>query len=309
MKRTNKMLMMCMIAVVVMTSTGCFRSKVVPAGNIVVVRKSDGSAIVSAKGTYMAYGRDKAYFVDTRMASKSVMMEILCSDGVNMKVEVKWIGSFDVTTATAEAVLEMVPSVPVNTGDVSGYQLSLEQFWKTAMLDVVQGAAKKVVAPYNTDVINVNRDKIEADIKTAVLANLKAAGYPVNTSNVLVANLDFPVEVTNARKAIKTAELKDLENAAIAKANVSKAKRDAELALEINKAKVIDAEGDAEVNRIKSESLTPEILTLKWQEALMALASGPNNSSVIVPYEAIRPELLDTTLIKAAVDNPTPTNK
>lgn len=283
--------------------TGC-SSKVVPAGTIVVVRKADGESIIAAKGTYLAAGRDKVYFVDTKLASKSVKLDILCKDDINMKVEVKWIGSLDVDASTVETVCEKIPSIRVDKGDMIGYQLSFDLFWDLAMSDVVAGTSKRVVAPYITDDINDNRDKIEADIKEKTIAKLKAAGYPVTTSDVLVTNLDYPDEVTASRKAIKQAELKDLENAAIAKANVTQAARDAELALARNKAKLVDAQGDAAANFVRSESLTPAILALKWQEALIALANGPNNSSVIVPYEAVRPELLDTAILKQSVDIP-----
>ncbi len=281
--------------------TGCSRN-VVPAGTVVVVRKASGASVIKAKGVYMALGHDKVYFVDTKLTSKSAKLNVLCKDNINMHVEVKWIGSFDVDESTVEIVCEKVPSVKVSNGDVSGFQLSFDKFWTTAMADVVVGAAKKVISPYETDAINVNRDKVEADIKTMVLSKLQEAKYPVKTSDILLVNLDYPPEVNASRKAIKAAELKDLENAATAKANLAAASRDAELALERNKAKLIDAEGDAAANRVRSESLTPNILKLKLYDSLMALAEGPNNTSTIVPYEAITPSLMNSTLVRDAVE-------
>ena len=118
------------------------------------------------------------------------------------------------------------------------------------------------------------------------MAELK---YPIDTADILVTNLDYPPEVTAKRNAIKQAELQDLENAALAKANVATAKRNAELALERGKAQLVEARADAAANRERAASLTPEILAVKQLETLVRLAEGPNNSVVVIPFDAIRP--------------------
>ncbi len=191
----------------------------------------------------------------------------------------------------------------VRTMDKNGFELSLHQFWTTAMKDIITVEAKRVISAYETGEINKNRNLIGKDLKEAVVVRLAALGYPVVTSDTLIIDLEYPKEITESRKKIKMAILLDLENAALAQAAVAKATRDAELALEKNKAKVIDAQGDAEANRIRSESLTPSILALKLNDALMALASGPNNTSIVIPYDALRQDgsMVDTSLIKQAV--------
>jgi len=126
---------------------------------------------------------------------------------------------------------------------------------------------------------------------------MKELNYPVETTDVLVTNLDYPESVTAMRNRIKDAELQDLENAAIAKANVAKARRDAELAAERGKAQLVEAEADAAANKVRASSLTPEILAVKQLETLVKLAEGPNNTVVVIPFEAIRPGGLQETLL------------
>ena len=135
------------------------------------------------------------------------------------------------------------------------------------------------------------------------MAKLEELNYPIATSDVMISNIDYPEQVTEMREKIKQEELRDLENAAIAKANISKARRNAELALEEGKAKIVAAKAEAEVNDIITNSLSPEILALRQFQALERLAAGPNNTAVVVPFQAINPEFFNTVMLKEAVDN------
>ena len=114
--------------------------------------------------------------------------------------------------------------------------------------------------------------------------------YPVLTSDVLVSNLDFDPEQTKQRQAIKKAELDDKLKAAEAKAKVAQAKRNADIAREEGKATIETAKAESAANIIINKSLTKEILIIKQYEAFKAMASGPNNEAMIIPYQAIVPE-------------------
>jgi regulator of protease activity HflC (stomatin/prohibitin superfamily) len=93
-----------------------------------------------------------------------------------------------------------------------------------------------------------------------------------------------------------------LENAAIAKAEVAKARRDAELAAEKGKARLVEAEADAAANRVRAESLTPEIILVKQIEMYEKLASGPNNTAVLIPFSALGAGLDKTMLLRNSLE-------
>lgn len=283
------------VLMVVFLVTGC--GKVVPPGTTVILLKPRGKPVIIEEGVYYAFGRTKVYFVDTKLKSYPVEQEVLCADEINMNVSVKWIGSFAVSKESIEVIKKKVPSVRATVGDIKGYQLSLDKFFDTTMRDVISNVTRTVVATYRTDNIRAQRSDIEAQIKQAVLKRLTALKYPVDTSDVLLTNLDYPKEVSEKRTRIKQAELQDLENAALAKAEVAKAKRDAELASEQGKAQLVKAEADAAANRVRASSLTPEILAVKQLETLVKLAEGQNNTVVVIPYEAIRPGGLQDMLV------------
>ncbi len=276
---------------------GC-TSRVVPPGTTVIVLSSGGDVKVKHQGSYTAYGRDRVYFVDTKLKSFTEQMKILCKDKVNMTVDVKWIGSFDVTKDKIKIIKEKVPSTKVKgDSDIKGYQLSLQKFYEIAIKDIVRANSRMVVSPYVTDAIPDHREKIEGAIKKRILNRLKKLKYPIKTSDILLSNLDFDEQITKTRQAIKAAELEDQKRAALAKAAVAQARRDEEIAREQGKADIVRAQVKAKQNEIISKSITPEILAMKQWDVLEEAAKGPNNEIFVIPYEALKTSDLTSTVV------------
>ncbi|MGD9157257.1 MAG: SPFH domain-containing protein [Desulfobacteraceae bacterium] len=300
MKKLNYLALAAILAVAFIF-TGC--GKVVPPGTTVLLIQPDGQTEIVKEGVYKVFGRTKAYFVDTKLKSFPKNLKILCADEINMDVSVKWVGGFRVSQNTIDTIKTKVPAVKVDREDIEGFQLSLDRFFKTTMEDILSSITRAVVSKYKTDSVRDKREAIRVEIMNKFLARMKQLKYPVETTDVLITNIDYPKEVTAMRNRIKKAELQDLENAAKAKAAVAKAKRDAELALERGKATLVQAKADAAANKVRSESLTKSILSVKQLETLVKLAEGPNNTVVVIPFDAIKPGgLQETLLVKEAVD-------
>ena len=297
-----KKTIVCAIACVgIFMMSGC--GKVVPPGTTVLLLHPSGESEIHHEGMYKAWGRTKMYFVDTKLKSYAKDIQVLCADDINMGISLKWVGSFAVSTSTIDVIKSKVPAVPVKREDIQGFELSLDQFFQMTMADILSSTARSVISPYVTDNIREQREAIQAEIKQQFLVRIQELSYPVDTADVLLTNLDYPPEVTEKRKRIKNAELQDQENAAIAKAEVAKAKRDAELAAERGKAALVQAQADAAANSVRSASLTPAILAVKQLETLVQLAEGPNNTVVVIPFDAIRPGgMQDMLLNREAVD-------
>lgn len=285
---------------VMFLTAGC--GKVVPPGTTVIILSPSGESQIIHQGIYRGWGRDKVYFVDTKLKSYAKDLKILCADDINMDVSVKWIGSFSVDKDTIGVIKAKVPATKSRRDDINGMELSLDQFYKIAMDDIVSSITRSTISVYRTDNIREKREEIRNTIKSKVIERLKELKYPVETADVLITNLDYPPEVTAMRKKIKNAELKDLENAAIAKAEVAKARRDAEIAVEKGKAKLVQAEADAAANKARTASLTPEIIMIKQIEMYEKLASGPNNTAILIPFSALGSGIGKTMLIKNAID-------
>jgi len=265
--------------------TGC-TSKVVPPGTIVIVLKSDGSSKIHTSGSYVAWGRDRVYFVDTKLKSFTEHMKILCKDDINMDVDVKWVGSFNATPQNIKVIKERVPATEIKNGDITGYQLSLSKFYNTAMKDIIRANTRTVVSKYITDNIRESREEIQKEIRNRVLKRLHELNYPIATTDIMVSNLDYPEEITQQRKAIKAAQLEDQKQAALAKAAIAQAKREAGIAREKGKAQIERAKADSLANEIRAKSLTPAIIQMRQWDVLQEIA-GRDGDIMIVPYEAL----------------------
>lgn len=215
--------------------TGC--GNVVPPGTVVIILDASGNSTVYTDGSYREWGRDRVYFVDTKLKSFTERLYILCEDNINMTVDVKWVGSFTVTKEGLKVIKEKVPSIPVNSGDIKGFQLSLDEFYKTAMKDIVLAKTRGVVSGYTTDAVREKQNEIEAELRKQISERFKELGYPVASTDIMISNIDYPEEVTNQRKAIKNAQLEDEKQAALAKASIAQAAREAGIAQKLRSKK------------------------------------------------------------------------
>lgn len=278
-------------------------SAVVPPGTIVIVLKPDGESKIHTDGSYWAFGRDRVYFIDTKLKGFTEKMEILCADNINMAVDVKWVGSFAVEPEKIKIIKEKVPARKVQQGDLKGYQLSLQDFYLTAMKDIIRANSREVISPYITDSIRESRVEIQQLVKSRVLNKLSELNYPVETTDILISNLDYPGEVTAQRKAIKNAQLEDEKQAALAKAAIEQAKREAAIAREKGKARVEIAKADALANKIRAETLTEAIIRMRQWDVIEAGALS-NSSVILIPYKAIGKdqELANALLLRNSIE-------
>ena len=291
-----KLLIICLFACCFLT--GC-QSRVVPPGTVVIVLTAGGKASLHTSGSYIAYGRDRVYFIDTKLKSYTETMKILCNDNINMTVDVKWVGSFNASREYIRIIKEKVPAIAVNNGDVKGFQLSLDRFYITAMRDIIRAITRETVAQYSTDDVRESRGKIQETVNTNIRKRFKQLGYPIITTDIMISNLDYPPEITAQRKAIKNAQLENEKQAALARAAIAQAKREAGIAREQGKAKVEAAKADAAANKIRAESLTPEIIQMRQWDVLEQI--GGNGNLFIVPYKA-----LDKTVNAALIQQTLP---
>lgn len=278
-------------------------SAVVPPGTIVIVLKPSGESKIHSEGSYWAFGRDRVYFIDTKLKGFTEKMEILCADNINMAVDVKWVGSFAVSADKIKVIKEKVPARRISQGDLRGYQLSLQDFYATAMKDIIRANSREVISPYITDSIRESRSEIQQLVKKRVLTRLGELNYPVETTDILISNLDYPPEVTAQRKAIKNAQLEDQKQAALAKAAIEQAKREAAIAREKGKAKIEIARADAEANKIRAMTLTEEIIRMRQWDVIEAGALG-QSSVILLPYKAIGSdsEITSALLLRQSIE-------
>lgn len=304
--RTSQLIIGLTLIVAALFCPGCGCGQVVPAGKTVIVLDATGGSTIHEKGVYKAWGRDKLYFVDQKMKSFTEgNMNILCADDINMRVDIKCILSFEVTKDSIDFIKRKVPSTRVSEGEVTGYELSLDQFYQMTVKDIVRGSARNLISPYKTDDIRPNRQKLEGEIQEVVTNRIAELKYPLKISAVLISNIDYPESIKKMRERIKNAQLRDQERAAEALAQLAEAKRQVAIEQELAKVRMIRAQAQADENRILSDSLSPAFLMWRQFEVMetMAgrLAEGQSNTVFMMPYQTMNPAMLNAALIRDGV--------
>ena len=297
-KRLFSILILCLAT---LTLTGCF-GEVVPPGKVVVIRTPSGDTSIYKEGVYKAWGRDRAYFIDAKLKAYSEdNMPILCQDKVNIVLDVKWLGSFDVTQSSINMIVSKVPSTQVNKGEITGYELSLDKFYVTAMRDIVRSNARKIVSVYTTEGVQENRTIIQSEIKKNIIERFSQLNFPISTIDIMISDLQFDKTITQTRQAIKDAELLSQRQAAEAKAAILSAKREMGIATEEGKARIIRAQTVAKENQILGESITKELIQLKQIEMMRELLKPPNKDTIVIPYSAMN--MTDTMLNRKSIQS------
>jgi len=290
--------------------TGCV-GETVPAGKIVIIVSADGKTQIIDKGVYRAYGRDRKYFVDGRFKSYKESMKILCADEVNMDVDAKALISFDVSEESIEFIKSKMPTKQVEGGELSGYELSLDEFYKMAVADVVRGTCRNIISVKSTDDIRPNRAALEADIQSAVIERVTALKYPVKVSAVLLSNIDYPESVKAKREEIKNVQLEEERKAALAQARLAEAERMVAVETEEAKVRLVRATAQAGEYKILGEQLTDQFLMWRQLEVLSEiatkLATSPSNTVFMMPYSTMNPDILNTVTLRNAIDQMKPT--
>ncbi len=281
----NKIIKTLLLAAIMLVCAGC--GEIVPPGKTVIVMKPDGATTIHDKGYYTVVGRDVAFYVDGKLSSYTEKLQILCTDEINMDVDVKTVLSFQVDTTSVGFLINKVPTKKVDNKN----EMSIADFYTMVIRDIVRNTARNVVGKYNTNDIRNERENIEAKIGTIVLERIKQLNMPVKISAVMLSNLDHPASIKLLREEIKHAQLQDELKAAKAKADIIDAARQVTVITELNKVRVLKATSQARENQILADSLTPAFV--KWrqlevmEETTIALAKGESNTIFVLPYEAM----------------------
>jgi hypothetical protein len=263
---------------------GC--GSTVPPTSVVVLKHPNGTFDIYRNGNYHAWGRDLTIFIDGSINKYDEdEMHVLCRDQIPVIADIKYFGKFDLSDdKTVGKIMDTIKPTKLANGD---YTIEFNTFYKAILESTIRSITRSVIAPYVTDNLQDLRDPVEKSINERVLSEISVKGFPVITIGLKVSDLDYEKAIKEKKNSIKTAELDDLEKAAIAAANVRQAKRNAELAIENGKAQIETALATAKANEIVNRSLTPGILAMEQYKMYQAVATGPNNMLLLAPYDAL----------------------
>ncbi len=143
------------------------------------------------------------------------------------------------------------------------YRKGLDEVGKTTILNYVKDAFRLQMNKYTTDEIVSNREKFETDVQKSLAGVLQAEGFKLEQ---LTSGLKYPQTIVDAVNA-KNKSVQDamkVENEL--RINEAQAKKRIVDAKAYSDALIIQAEGEAQANKLKQQTLTPMLIQQQFIE-------------------------------------------
>lgn len=195
---------------------------------------------------------NKMYVYETRQQEIAEDMNVLSSNGLEIKVDV---------SAWYEPIWSDMGKLHAFIG---------QDYLRRVVIPSLRSSARTVIGRYTPEQIySTKRDAIQDEIYVET-KNILDEKY-VQLNRVLIRSIVLPPTIKTAIESKLRQEQEALEY----EFKLEKARQEAER-------QRIDAEGKARANRILSASLTDKILREKGIEATLRLAESPNTKVVII---------------------------
>lgn len=192
------------------------------------------------------------YVYDVREKQLEEEMEVLSSNGLNIRVDV---------TVRVHPMYNRIGELHENFG---------KEYLNSLVRPEVRSAVRKVIGRFQPEELySSKREEVQAMITEDIEANL-TKNY-VDLTATLIRDIALPDRVVTAIEEKIQAEQGALKYEYILQQEKKEAER-----------RIIEAEGKAESNRILNASLTNNILKDKGIEATMKLSESPNSKTVII---------------------------
>ncbi|MEL7021829.1 MAG: prohibitin family protein [Bacteroidota bacterium] len=191
------------------------------------------------------------YVYAVREQQISESMEVLSSNGLNIKVDV---------TARVNPIYNKIGELHEEFG---------REYLSSLVRPEIRSSVRKVIGRFTPEELySTKRDEVQTMIEKDLEQTL-GRNY-IQLKAVLIRDIELPERVKNAIEEKIQAEQSALKYTYILEQERKEAER-----------KIIEAQAKAESNRILNESLSDKILTDKGIEATLELANS-NNSKIII---------------------------
>lgn len=256
---------------------GC--SEDVPAGYVGMRWDTDGlDGKVLEPGRHGCWWHCKMKLLETRELLKTEKLSILCTDDLNITIDVKTRSRLKVNDGAGILMVLNKQGSQIKNG-----KLSAEVLYETYVKPAIRAITRKHVGQYSTTDIRQNRAAITKKIQDEILVAMK--NTPVEVTFVVTSNIDYPKSITAARIRAKERQLKIKEEKAKQEVALLQADNRLKIAQKTKAARVAEAEGEAAYNTILAKSLSPAYLKLRALESQLVLYKnvGKGDKVIFVP--------------------------
>ncbi|MCB0707572.1 MAG: prohibitin family protein [Saprospiraceae bacterium] len=192
------------------------------------------------------------YIYDVREMQLEEAMEVLSSNGLNIKVDV---------TVRVHPKFDKIGQLHEEFG---------EDYLSSLVRPEVRSSVRQVIGQFTPEELySTKRDEVQQLIQTHLMETLGENYIELRAS--LIRDIELPEKVKTAIEEKIQAEQLALKYEYILDQERKEAER-----------KIIEAQAKADANRILNASLTPNILADKGIEATLELANSPNSKVIVV---------------------------
>jgi len=203
-------------------------------------------------GFHMVAPWNTMYVYEVREAQLEEEMEVLSSNGLNIKVDV---------TARIRPNYDQIGNIHETFG---------RQYMERLVRPEVRSAVRQVIGKFTPEELySTKRDEVQTLI-TEELSSVLSTNY-IDLRAILIRDIELPEKVRTAIEEKLEAEQGSLKYEYI----LTREKQEAERRL-------IEAQAKADANRILSASLSDKILQDKGIEATLELSKSPNSKVIVV---------------------------
>ncbi len=258
--------------------SGC--TERVPPGYIGMVQTPDGlTGVILQPGNHTAYNRDRMILVSMEEVTKTERMEVLCTDDLNMKFDLKIRARLKTQEGKSLGAVLNRQGAKIRWSGSSG-TLAFANLYNTYVQGPARSIARSIVSQYATTDIRGARKAIEKAIRNDLLIAIK--GTPVEITMVVTSNLDYPDVITNAMTLKKEREIAIGQEKANQAIELLKVKNRLKIAQQEKVTRAAEAEAEAIYNTVMSKSLTTQYLRLRAIEAKLELYKKIDGNTIII---------------------------
>lgn len=278
-----KLIALTAIATVILSTMGCSRETVGPTERGKILSYSGYDKEIRPTGRYFLWSfwlGEKMIRLDTSInVADENIQQVSMRDGLMMDFNVQFRTRVDYSEEVINAILNDIE--PDEYG-----RITWDMIYKIYGQRTVQQVARSVLSHYTVNEVLSNYEEVGKELHAAVTKEFHVNKSPLVVSNVTLGRPLPPKSIIDAKEiaARKIAEVTQIQ--ADKEKDVAAAQASETIAREKSKAILIEAQTQADQQRIISQGLTPEYLQYLQIDALKEGISHGN--SVYVPYNALQ---------------------
>ncbi len=256
-----KILLILIVAMIGMTAC----NEQIPQGTVAKVLGPTGfqpevypPGVINIDNGFFTFERKKErlIFVETTTQKFNEPIKVLLKDKLTLSFEVIFRGRNTTSKKRLDAIF--------NDMKINDNIITTQEVYDVYGKMIIMNTARSVVSKYNVDEVNINYERITAELYKALKPKL--AYLPMDISDVTIGAIKYPESVTAAIENANKRRMAIDTQKAQTQIELTEKRGQEQLALANYKIKMLEAKRIRDYNSITAKGITPQLLKLRELE-------------------------------------------